>query len=305
MAGVIQAFASAEDAFLARKADVLLLVDDNPRRLFPGERPPLRIIDGGTFLMRCGVGPGDSLVLTLDRNLRVALRVAPLRQPGVVAACLESLDSLPYEPPRQPVQPAPVVILPNLLPLDLCRILMDRFESSPTIDGEVARIDASGAVRSVIDRNKKHRRDMMIGATEDLHRHIQDILLRRCAPEIAKAFQVNVSYMDRILLSRYDDTGGWFRRHRDNTAENVAFREFALSVNLNTGEYSGGHLLFPEYNDHQYSPPPGGGLVFSTAVLHEAAPVTRGRRYVLLTFFHSAAAETRRLAYVARTASGD
>ena len=43
----------------------------------------------------------------------------------------------------------------------------------------------------------------------------------------------------------------WFRRHHDNAASNVAFREYALSVNLNTGEYKGGDLLFPEYNNHR------------------------------------------------------
>jgi predicted 2-oxoglutarate/Fe(II)-dependent dioxygenase YbiX len=74
-----------------------------------------------------------------------------------------------------------------------------------------------------------------------------------------------------------------------------------LSLNLNTEDYEGGHLLFPEYNDHRYSPPTGGGVIFSTAVLHEAAPVTFGRRYVLLTFLHSDAAEVRRQAYLAQT----
>jgi predicted 2-oxoglutarate/Fe(II)-dependent dioxygenase YbiX len=197
-------------------------------------------------------------------------------------------------------QPAPILLLPNLLPRDVCRALIERFESSPTIDGEVARVDAAGIVRSVIDHKKKHRRDLMISPDEDLHVILRDILLSRCAPEIARAFQVHVAYTDRILISRYDDNGGWFRRHRDNAAENVAFREFALSLNLNTEEYEGGHVLFPEYNDHRYRAPTGAGAIFSTAVLHEAAPVTKGHRYVLLTFLHSAAAEVRRQAYVER-----
>jgi predicted 2-oxoglutarate/Fe(II)-dependent dioxygenase YbiX len=188
------------------------------------------------------------------------------------------------------------VVLPNLLPRAQCRLLIDIFESSPTIDGAVARIDAAGNVRSVVDHQKKHRRDLMIDTKSELHAMLRHTLLDRCAPEIARAFQARVSYTDRILLSRYDDTGGWFRRHRDNAASNTAFREFALSLNLNTGEYGGGHLIFPEYNDHRYSPPAGGGLIFSTGVLHEATPITSGRRYVLLTFFHSEAAEARRLA---------
>jgi predicted 2-oxoglutarate/Fe(II)-dependent dioxygenase YbiX len=192
--------------------------------------------------------------------------------------------------------PAPAIVLPNLLPRALCRYLIDLFETSPTIDGAVARVDAAGTHRSVVDHHKKHRRDLMIPPDSELHRMLQDTLLDRCAPEIAKAFQARVAYTDRILISRYDDTGGWFRRHRDNAAGNVAFREFALSLNLNTGEYQGGHLLFPEYNDHRHAPPAGGGVIFSAAVLHEAAPVTAGQRYVLLTFLHGEAGEAARRA---------
>ena len=77
--------------------------------------------------------------------------------------------------------------------------------------------------------------------------------------------------------------------------ESVAFRQFALSVNLNA-EYEGGYLLFPEFNDHRYRPGIGGGILFSTSLLHEATPVTRGHRYVLLTFLHDARAEARRVA---------
>jgi predicted 2-oxoglutarate/Fe(II)-dependent dioxygenase YbiX len=142
----------------------------------------------------------------------------------------------------------------------------------------------------------KHRRDLLIEADTVLHSSLRSILLDRCRPQIARAFQVEIAHTDRILLARYDDTGGWFRRHRDNEADSVAFRQFALSVNLNTGEYDGGELLFPEYNDHRHAPPAGGGIVFASSVLHEAAPVTRGSRYVLLTFFHSEAVEARRLA---------
>ncbi len=193
-------------------------------------------------------------------------------------------------------------MLPNLLPHELCRHLIQLFDNSPTIDGAIARIDAAGNVCSVVDHNKKNRRDMMIPADSDLHLALRDTLLAQCAPEIKKAFQHQTSYTDRILISRYDQSAGWFRRHRDNAASNVAFREFALSVNLNTSEYEGGDLLFPEYNDHRYRPPTGGGVIFSTSLLHEASPVTSGRRYVLLTFLHGEAAEAGRLAQAATVA---
>jgi predicted 2-oxoglutarate/Fe(II)-dependent dioxygenase YbiX len=239
------------------------------------------------------------VILLLDRNMRVAMRSAV--HADAVAACLDCLDGLPHEVPRDILLPAPAIVLPNLLSPRFCEDLIELFETSLTIDGTVSRVDADGTARNVVDHSKKRRRDMRIDPEDDLHRTLEHLLLSRCAPEIAKAFQVNVTHIDRLLVSRYDDSGGWFRRHRDNAADNVAFREFAISVNLNTGDYEGGHLLFPEYNDHRYSPPAGGGLIFSTGILHEAAPVTAGLRYVLLTFFHGDAAEARRRAAVAGT----
>lgn len=257
---------------------------------------PIRTIDCGGFLARCGVGPGDMLVLILDRNLRIAMRADPTEHPSLAEACIACLDSMPAEPPRDIQTPAPAIVLANLLSPSMCRELIALFESSQTIDGPVARVDAAGLAANVVDHAKKHRRDMLLEPDSELHATLRDLLLDRCAPEIAKAFQARVAFTDRILVACYEGPSGLFRRHRDNTAAHVAFREFALSINLNAGDYQGGHLLFPEYNDHRYATPTGGGVIFSTAALHEVAPVTAGRRYVLLTFLHGQHAEQRRLA---------
>jgi predicted 2-oxoglutarate/Fe(II)-dependent dioxygenase YbiX len=271
--------------------DALLVVDENPALFGPCLLPAM---DGGGFLQRCGVGPHDVQLLVLDRALRVAAQARPAQEPEALPRCLAALRALPHETPCTRAMPAPAIVLPNLISPEMCRHLIELFECSPTMEGEVARVDAAGETHSVVDHAKKHRRDMPIAPETELHEVLCRQILTRCAPEIARAFQVHVAHLDRILLARYDDTGGYFRRHRDNSAPNVAFREFALSVNLNTHEYEGGDLLLPEYNDHRHRPPAGGGLIFSTAVLHEAAPVTRGRRYALLTFLHSDAAEQRR-----------
>lgn len=301
LAGVLDAFAGQLEAFADKGADVLLMVDENPALLLmPAHRDlPVRVIDCGDFLRRCGMGPADISVLVLDRMLRVASRQRleggmPRSAMEAIAISLACLDALPHEPARDVVLPAPVTILPHLLPLSMCRYLIDLFERSPTTEGMVARVDAAGNPANVIDHAKKHRRDLEIEPGTPLHDVLKQTLLGRCRPEIAKAYQVRVTQVDRILVSRYDETGGYFRRHRDNDAEQVMFREFALSVNLNTEDYSGGHLLFPEYNDHRYRPGTGAGVIFSASVLHEATPVTRGSRYVLLTFMHSDAAEERR-----------
>ena len=301
---LIQAFARQSEAFASREADILVLGSEDVVRGDAADAPAIRMIDCGSgFLAHCGVQPGAHVVLVTDRNLRVARRLVPGQVADIAAACLNCLDELPSEAPCDVSLPAPVLVLPNLLTRELCRALIETFEAGISMDGAVASIDAAGLPQGRVDHDRKRRRDFLIPPGEALDRGLQTLLLDRCAPEIAKAFQVRVAHTDRLLIARYDEAESWFRRHRDNTAENVAFREFAISINLNSEEYEGGYLLFPEYNDHRYRPPTGGGLIFSSSVLHEAVPVARGRRYVLLTFFHSEAAEARRRAYMARTSA--
>jgi predicted 2-oxoglutarate/Fe(II)-dependent dioxygenase YbiX len=294
---IIANFTSYNSEFTANNADFLLLADEDVvRDPEIAASAPFRLIDCGIrFLDRCGVAAGTAAVMVTDRNLRLALRQTP--GPETPAACLACLQNLPRE------LPAPVLILPNLLPRALCRTLIERFEASISIDGEVASIGSDGRPQARVDHARKRRRDLLLSLYDPLHPVLQGTLLRRCAPEIARAFQAAVTHTDRILVARYDEAAGWFRRHRDNTADNVAFREFAISVNLNTEDYEGGYLQFPEYNDRPYSPPTGGALIFSASILHEALPVSGGNRYVLLTFFHGETAEARRRAYVAQTSA--
>jgi len=68
-------------------------------------------------------------------------------------------------------------------------------------------------------------------------------------------------------------------------------RRFAVSINLNSEEFEGGQLRFPEFGPRWYKPPTGGCVVFSCSLLHEATTVTKGRRYAFLPFLHDDAAE--------------
>ena len=65
----------------------------------------------------------------------------------------------------------------------------------------------------------------------------------------------------------------------------AAYRRFAMSLNLNSEEFSGGELRFPEYGPQRYKPDTGAAIVFSCSILHEALEVTEGKRFVLLAFF--------------------
>jgi hypothetical protein len=208
------------------------------------------------------------------------------------ALLLAAIAGSPREAPFDDACPAPVLAIPNLLSPSLCRDLIGHFEAGQPEFGGMASIDANGAFAHKIDHGKKHRFDLVLGPRDPFQSQVMAAILTRCLPEIKKAFQVDIAHTDRILLARYDDTGGFFKRHRDNSAPSVAFRQFALTINLNDG-YDGGHLLFPEYNLRRYRPRAGAGVVFSCSLLHEAAAVTRGRRYCLLTFLHDAAAQAR------------
>jgi predicted 2-oxoglutarate/Fe(II)-dependent dioxygenase YbiX len=113
-----------------------------------------------------------------------------------------------------------------------------------------------------------------------LHRRIE----RRLLPEIAKAFQYRITRWERLRIGRYQgERGGELHGHRDNV-EATPYRRFAMSINLNVEQFTGGALRFPEFGDQRYRPANGTALVFSSSLLHEALHVTSGQRLVLLAF---------------------
>ena len=249
------------------------------------------------FFARCGMAADTGLVVVIDRAARIVARwpVQHADPAGLAQAALDAIAHLDREAARDCPLPAPVLPVQGLFDPDLCAELIAGFENGAHFDSGVSSLDPNGKPADTLNHEKKRRRDWMLQPGSDIHERVLDLLFQRCGAEIKRAYQADITHADRVLVARYDDTGGYFRRHRDNRGETVAFRQFALSVNLNAN-YQGGHLLFPEYNDHRYRPGAGGGIVFSTSLLHEATPVTQGSRYVLLTFLHDAKAEARRVA---------
>ncbi|MDX2217111.1 MAG: 2OG-Fe(II) oxygenase [Oculatellaceae cyanobacterium bins.114] len=144
-----------------------------------------------------------------------------------------------------------------------------------------------GKTVEVFDYSFKKRRDVLIEDPK-LLQHINNLILRRVKPELEKAFQFSISRFERHLVACYEATDqGFFRRHRDNTTKGTAHRRFAMTLNLNAGEYEGGCLWFPEYGSQYYRPQSGEAVVFSCSLLHEVTPVTQGRRFALLSFFYN------------------
>jgi len=167
-----------------------------------------------------------------------------------------------------------------------CRKLIETYESRGHRESTVQRVDGSGTEKTLVGYDKKIRSDHIVS---DPHlgslisRHLQ----ARVMPEIQKAFQFRVIRSPWLKIGCYEaDSGGFFGAHRDDTTPRSAYRRFALTLNLNTGEYEGGHLRFPEYGPHLYRPAAGDAIVFSCSLVHEVIPVTSGRRFALICFFY-------------------
>jgi peroxiredoxin len=179
---------------------------------------------------------------------------------------------------------APVLIVPRIFEPDICRRLIAHYEADGGAPSGVMKQIGEKTV-PVLD-NFKRRRDAAID-DEGFRAELRGRLAERLLPEILKAYQFKVTRMERYIVAAYDSKdGGYFKPHRDNTTGGTAHRKFACSINLNSEEFGGGDLRFPEFGSRTYRPPTGGAVVFSCSVLHEATPVTAGRRYAFLPFFY-------------------
>ncbi|TXH31680.1 MAG: redoxin domain-containing protein [Rhodospirillaceae bacterium] len=230
----------------------------------------------------------------LDRNLHILAIVAEPDGKAQAMTVMNLLRRLPPLAPPRPAQPqAPVLVLPHLFEPALCRRLIEGYEASEPVESGYM-VERDGKTVQVIDHRHKRRSDWTI-TDEALRQAIRERIMRRLVPEIHKAFNFQTTRMERYLVACYDAaTGGYFRPHRDNTTKGTAHRRFAVTVNLNAGEYEGGDLVFPEYGRVTYRAPTGGAIVFSCSLLHEARPVTQGRRYAFLPFLYDEAAARQR-----------
>ena len=207
-------------------------------------------------------------------------------RPGTLAAQVlaDARRLLCREEPRVVVGHAPVLLIPNVLPPELCRTLMDLWETENEDSGSMVTRD--GKTVEQFNYSHKIRRDHFMTRDTPARRELAGYIGRRVLPEIRIAFHYEVTRKEDFRVACYDAArGGYFRPHRDNTTGGTAHRRFAMSLLLND-DYEGGHLRFPEYAPHLYRPDAGGAVVFSCTLLHEALDVTAGRRFVLLSFFY-------------------
>lgn len=224
-------------------------------------------------------GVGAGLLWMVDANLRLC---APLPLPRETAPL-----------PAPPVAPlsgehtfaiAPVLQIPGVFEPELCAALIHHLEVD-CAGGDVSAVLVmqDGEQRLQVDPDIKQRREV-IPRDAQLDARMHERLMRRALPEIVRVFNFEVRRRDPFKLLAYPENAGYFRAHRDNETPDVAHRRFALSVNLNQGDYTGGEFRYPEFGPHLFSPPTGAALVFSCSMLHEVRPVERGTRYAMTTF---------------------
>lgn len=235
--------------------------------------------------------------LLLDERLRV-LEPIPLTGDGVghVQQIIDAAATLPDLGTHEEGEiQAPVLIVPRIFELDFCRHLINLYEQHGGDESGAMR-DENGKTVGFYDYGTKRRRDYEI-EDEDLQRQCMEKIHDRLVPEIRKAYQFHATRMERYIIACYEgEHGGHFRAHRDNTTKGTAHRRFAVSLNLNSEDYEGGYLWFPEFGRKLLKPPTGGACVFSCSLLHAATPVMSGTRYVFLPFLYDdAAAKIREL----------
>jgi predicted 2-oxoglutarate/Fe(II)-dependent dioxygenase YbiX/peroxiredoxin len=231
----------------------------------------------------------------IDRSFRV-VAAEPIEATGAVLDQLEreiaaepALDQSPY---------APVLTLPRIFEPEVCTALIDYFNArEPSESGFAAEV--GGRTFDLVNPALKRRQDVTVEEAE-LVASLKHKLETRLLPMVKRAFGWQATEIERYLITRYGEHDqGFFSPHRDDVTAGTAHRKFAVTLNLNTGEYEGGELRFPEFGRRTYQPPAGGATVFSCALLHEATPVTRGVRYAFVPFLYDEAGAKLRRANLA------
>jgi len=226
-------------------------------------------------------GPGEVLCVLCDANLRV-LSVASGPAQDVAHQALAFYGARTRPAANVLTATAPVLLVPDVLDRDMCRDLIEIWQTKGHEEGKVYS-EVSGNEGDRLYHEKKKRLDHMIHDPQVL-KSLQHTIGRRIAPELEKAFYFQGFAFDRMIIGCYDSArGDKFAAHRDNLGE-MKRRTFALTVNLNSEDYEGGEVRFPEYGSDWYKAPSGCAVLFSCSLLHEVRPVARGRRFALLSF---------------------
>lgn len=230
------------------------------------------------------------------------VQITPLRQirkwynaPSNIKGTLEEIMTTAVESSITQTTPwsqphAPILLIPNVLSQDECKLLISTF--TPNVPFSV-RQPRQGEFPGdyqipVYEHNRQDRVDQIIKDQNTLG-WLEQKIWTRVTPMIKKAFAFEVTRREDLHIARYTgERSGNHIGHRDNTSAATAYRRFAFSMNLND-DYEGGELRFNEYTKQGYRAAPGTAMVFSSSLLHEVMETTKGTRYNLITHFFNEA----------------
>ena len=240
------------------------------------------------------LGSGAFTVVIADQNRRIVRLARGLTDPAAAAEVAALVESLDPGPGSLMPAVAPVLCVPRVLEPDFCRHLIQVYETQGNEASGTMHTRDSGEKVTKFDAARKVRRDHFI-RDPALLEAIRVRLRSRVVPEIFRSTYYRVTHFEEFKVVCYEAAdGGHFAPHRDNNNLSAAHRRFAMTLNLNTGEYEGGELTFPEFGPHLYRPAAGDAVIFSCALAHQALPVTAGRRFVLLSFLFGDEAQAMR-----------
>ncbi|WP_448571249.1 2OG-Fe(II) oxygenase [Trichothermofontia sp.] len=278
----------AENAELAQQHDI-------PFRLLS--------LEDGKMMHYFGIGPDgiDRKAVLFRPNYRVLKTYDTVNPDQFATQILADVAAhVRLEPARYIPMQAPVLVIPDVFDRDFCRYLMRVWETEGNVDSG-SMVQREGKTIGVLNYDRKIRRDHFMSNPE-LIAQVKSLISARVCPEIEKAFQYSVTRFEDFRIICYEaERGGYFRPHRDNTTDATAHRRFAMSINLNTEEYDGGYLRFPEYAPHLYRPETGCAVIFSCSILHEVTDIERGNRFALTSFLYGEAEARIREEYNRRT----
>ncbi len=282
-------FRARLDAFAAADAK-LIAITLQPAKVAAEQAIPFPVLldrSGDTF-QSFSANTRDApttIVLRPNHHVAAVLKEGSEAQARDALAVIEQLAA-----ERRPVLMSPhppVLVVPDVFSRDDCRRLIKVYETRGNVFVEPKHGDdkmTTDYKMRIPEYGRGDRIDHWL-VEADTNAFIDGRLQSRLFPEIRRAFQYRVTRREMMRIGFYTGSrGGELHGHRDDSEPVAAHRRFATSINLNTEEYDGGELRFPEFGDQRYRPQTGAAIVFSCSLLHEAMHVTNGRRLVLLAF---------------------
>ncbi len=224
-------------------------------------------------------------IFLLDANRKITKIYDQVDPHTDVLQVIEDLKKLvAKKTSHQIFMQAPVLLISDVFDAEFCQKLIHIWKTKGNFDsGFPQQPDGENTRAYQPNYSHKIRQDHILQG-EDLQ-EVLDLISTRIFPEIWKAFNYQVNRCNESRVICYDsDRGGYFRPHRDNTNPDQAHRKFALTINLNVGEYEGAYLKFPEYGLDLYQPETGGAVIFSCSLLHEVTDITAGKRFAIRAF---------------------